>query len=124
MNTLSKEQIFADVQALCERTRLGAPTLSLASHAKRCKALVAISEALRASEGEILAAKLQGLAVPVGQEAKREAIVFLHDVIGMALGTDHTADHGLFPHIAGIAPAAHHGVDGLLVACGDQGPVL
>ncbi|MBE6629605.1 MAG: glutamate-5-semialdehyde dehydrogenase [Ruminococcaceae bacterium] len=62
MNTLSKEQIFADVQALCERTRLGAPTLSLASHAKRCKALVAISEALRASEGEILAANARDLA--------------------------------------------------------------
>lgn len=61
MNTLSKEQIFSDVQALCERARLGAPTLSLASHAKRCAALTAISEALRTSEGEILAANARDL---------------------------------------------------------------
>lgn len=54
--------VFEEVRALCESARAGAPTLALADHATRNRALGQMADALRRAKGEILAANGQDLA--------------------------------------------------------------
>ena len=58
---MTNTEIASAVRALCERAKLGAPTLSLASNATRNKALCAISEQLSAEKATILAANARDL---------------------------------------------------------------
>ena len=59
---MTNNEIALAVRSLCERAKLGAPTLSLASNATRNKALTAISEQLIAEKESILAANARDLA--------------------------------------------------------------
>ncbi len=56
------ERIFAEVRALCEAARRGAPTLALRTNEERNRALVAMSRALSDKCCEILAANRADLA--------------------------------------------------------------
>lgn len=63
MNEVKNDTIYAEVRALCEAARNGAPTLALASNEQRDRALLAMAASLRAGSKEILAANERDLAM-------------------------------------------------------------